>query len=232
MQRELHLGQREPDAVPRPATERDPCRIERSGLGSVGREVAVGIEAQRVGPRVRVSPGEVRAQQHHRAAPDRVAVDRDVAGDLTRREHAGRVEPERLAHHGPRVRKLLERCRARLGRGPTPSSASARSRCQTPGVPARAEQRPPERRSGGVVARRDQRDHLVSDLRVGESGVRVGPGREQEIEHVTGLRHRLRAAGCDLGVDEAVEPARAARVRARLEYGNGCGTWRIAGCSR
>ena len=79
---ELHLGEREADAVPYPAAEGHPCLVGEGLLGGFEVEEPVGVEAEWVGPGGRVTAGEVGRPQYERALPDRVGPDGDVDGRL------------------------------------------------------------------------------------------------------------------------------------------------------
>ena len=69
---ELHLGEREPDAVPGPAPERNPRRVRGNHVGAVGGQVPVGVETQRLVPRARIAARDVGAQEDERTLRDDV----------------------------------------------------------------------------------------------------------------------------------------------------------------
>ena len=81
-ERQLHLGEGEPDAHPWAATERNPAIVRDSPLDFVEAEETVGIEAVGVSPCLGVPAGEVGRPEYERSLRDRVGTDGHIRRTL------------------------------------------------------------------------------------------------------------------------------------------------------
>ena len=217
-----------------PAPERHPGLVGQRLL--LGREVdeAVGVEAQRVGPRAGSRPA--RCADHRTSVPLRDRGSRRRPGRPRPRGARGRRRgggaASRASTRSARSRRASVESSggaARAPSGPSTSSASARSAAQQRRArAARAPQHPRHRGRRGVVAGADERDDLVADLRVGQRPARRRAPPARRAGHPVGVRRRVG----DLAVDDGVErwPV-GPHPRPRVQ-GNGWGSCRTADDSR
>src|SRR5260221_12520068 len=85
-ERELHLGEREPDARARAPAIRHPRAVDSRLLTRVRLGEACGTELERIVPEVGKAPCDVRRPEDHRALLDREVAEHQVALRLARAE--------------------------------------------------------------------------------------------------------------------------------------------------
>ena len=200
----LELAEPHSDADPRAAAERNV-----GALGELralfGRE-AFGPEGMRVAEHVRqpvACPGRVvdRQPRGHGVAAE-LEVLRGAAGP----DPGGRVEAERLVDRHPQLGQLAEQLRRVWGVVADDAVALGRQALGPLGLAGELVEEECHGRGRGVVAREQQRQHLVANLRVGEAHALAVLGLDQQPEDVLAGLAGAPAAG-DLAEDDPVEGA-------------------------
>ena len=185
-QGEFHLGEGEPDAHVWSSPERYPCLVGGRLLCWGQLEVPVGVEAQWVGPGVRVAPGEVRGPDDEGAFADAVVPEVHVVGGDAGTDEAGWVETQRFVDDALGVFEAGQRGVVRLdvgsSGGPRTMVCFAAEFLPDAGFGGGAPQQPGEGGGGGVVSGADEGVDLVADFGVGQGGV-VGDDFE-DVERV------------------------------------------------
>ena len=148
-------------------------------------------------------PGRV---AHRQPRGDRVAAELEVLRGAAGPDPGRRVKAERLVDRHPQLGQLAEQLRRAWGVVADDAVALGRQPLGPLGVARELVEEEGHGRGRGVVAREQQRQHLVADLRVGEARALAVLGLDQEPEDVLAGLAGAPAAG-DLAEDDPVEGA-------------------------